>query len=155
MANEPYVAVIGASQPSADDLELAEEVGRELAAAGAFVICGGRGGVRAAACRGAQSEGGITIGLLPGHDRDDANQWVTVAIPTGLGELRNGLIARAADALIAVGGGYGTLSEIALALRAGKPVLGLNTWHIDGVVAMPSAEDAVTQALQFVGRAGT
>ncbi len=154
MADGPYVAVIGASQPSAADLDLAEEVGRELGAAGAFVICGGRGGVMAAACRGAQAEGGVTIGLLPGFDRTEANQWVTVAIPTGLGELRNGLVARAADVLIAVGGGYGTLSEIALALRAGKPVLGLDTWDIEGVRHMPTAELAVTRALELAGAPG-
>jgi uncharacterized protein (TIGR00725 family) len=151
MPDAPYVAVIGASQPAQSELATAEAVGEELGAAGAVLICGGRGGVMAAACRGAHTQGGLTVGLLPGLDREEANQWVTVAIPTGLGELRNGLVARAADVLIAVGGGYGTLSEIALALRAGKPVLGLATWHIDGVTPMASPEQAVATALELAG----
>jgi uncharacterized protein (TIGR00725 family) len=147
-----YVAVIGASQPSARDEETAEEVGRRLAQAGAYVVCGGRGGVMAAVCRGAQAAGGTTIGLLPGTGRDDANQWVTIAVPTGMGELRNGLVVRAGDAVIAVGGAYGTLSEIALALQAGKPVLGLNTWDIDGVQRQPDPAAAVARALELIGR---
>ena len=109
----------------------AHAVGREIARAGAVVVCGGLGGVMAAACRGAKKDGGTTIGILPGGDRSAANEWVDVAIATGLGEARNALIVRAADALIAVGGGFGTLSEIALALTAGKPVVGLGTWSLD------------------------
>jgi uncharacterized protein (TIGR00725 family) len=96
-----------------------------------------------AACRGARSEGATTVGLLPGSDRAAANPFVAVAIPTGLGEARNALVVRAADAVIAIGGGYGTLSEIALALRAGKPVVGLGTWDIDGVVGASGPEAAV------------
>jgi uncharacterized protein (TIGR00725 family) len=125
----------------------AEEVGRLLARAGAVLVCGGLGGTMEAACRGARSEGGTTVGLLPGEDRAAANAYVSVAIATGLGELRNGLIVRSCDAVIAVGGAYGTLSEIALALRAGKPVIGLGTWDIDGVVAAGSPEEAVALAL--------
>ena len=83
-----------------------------------------------AACRGARSRGGMTVGLLPGRDRDDANGWVVLALPTGLGEARNALVVRAADAVVAIGGGWGTLSEIALALKAGKPVVGLGTWEL-------------------------
>lgn len=101
-----------------------------------------------AACQGARSEGGVTVGLLPGLDRLDANRWVSVPIPTGLGELRNGLVVRAADALIAVGGGYGTLSEVALALKAGKRVIGLQFgFAVDGVLAALTPEEAVEQAL--------
>ena len=111
----------------------AEHVGRLLAAAGAIVVCGGRGGVMAAASKGAAGAGGTVIGMLPGDDRDDANEWVTVAIPTGIGELRNGLIVRTADAMVAVGGAYGTLSEVALGLQAGLKVYGLHTWEIDGI----------------------
>lgn len=100
----------------------------------------------AAACQGAAEAGGTTVGILPGTDRAEANQWVTVAIPTGLGELRNGLIARTADVMIAVGGAYGTLSEIALALKIGIPVLGISSWDIDGVQPVATAEEAVARA---------
>lgn len=107
-----------------------------------------------AACRGARSRGGMTVGLLPGTDREAANGWVEIAIPTGLGEARNVLIVRAADALVAIGGAWGTLSEIALGLKAGRPVVGLGTWElsrggeaVDGIVAAGSAVEAVTQAL--------
>jgi len=129
----PHVAVIGASNASPAQERAAEEVGRGLGAAGAVVINGGGGGVMAAASRGASYAGGVVVGILPGLDRRAANQWVAVALATGLGELRNGLIVRAADAVVAVGGAYGTLSEIALALAAEVPVVGLATWQIDGV----------------------
>ena len=105
-----------------------------------------------AACRGAASAGGTTIGLLPGAERDAANAWVRVAIPTGLGELRNGLIVRSADAVIAVGGAYGTLSEVALALKTGVPVIGLGTWPIDGIRAVDTPRAAVERALELAGR---
>jgi uncharacterized protein (TIGR00725 family) len=134
----------------------AEVVGRELARAGAVVVCGGRGGVMAAACRGCAAGGGTSLGILPGGDRGDANPWVTIAVPTGLGEARNALVVRAADAVVAVGGGYGTLAEIALALRAGTPVVGLATWEPviagrpdPGVVRAESPEAAVDLALQL------
>jgi uncharacterized protein (TIGR00725 family) len=112
------------------------------------LVCGGLGGVMEAACRGAKDAGGTTIGILPGADRAAANPFVDVAIATGLGEARNALVVRAADAAIAVGGGYGTLSEIALALKAGKPVVGIGTWDIRGVVAVPGAEAAVETVLR-------
>src|SRR5581483_3976079 len=128
---QPYVAVVGPGEGAAapDQLEAAEEVGRLLAAAGAVVVCGGLGGAMEAACRGAKSAGGTTLGILPGRDRAGANRFVDLAVATGLGEARNALVVRAADALVAVGGGYGTLSEIALALKAGTPVVGLGTWE--------------------------
>jgi uncharacterized protein (TIGR00725 family) len=100
-----------------------------------------------AACRGAKAEGGTTLGILPGGDRAAANRWVDVAVATGLGEARNALVVRAADAVIAMAGGYGTLSEIALALRAGVPVLGLGTWDIEGVIEASDPADAVARAL--------
>jgi uncharacterized protein (TIGR00725 family) len=144
-----YVAVVG---PGTDATEaqcaLAEEVGARLAEAGAIVVTGGLGGVMEAACRGARSRRGTTVGLLPGLDRGAANGWVDVAIPTGLGELRNGLVVRAADALVAVGGGAGTLSEIALAVNGSLVVAGLGTWELPGVTAAASARDAVALALQ-------
>jgi hypothetical protein len=141
------VAVVGASEASEAEMAKAETVGRLLAAAGAIVVCGGRGGVMAAACRGAAEAGGTAVGILPGLDRAAANEWVTVALPTGLGELRNGLIVRAADVVVAIGGSYGTLSEIALALRAGVPVIGLGTWAIDGVQELSDPAEAVARAL--------
>jgi len=122
-------------------------VGRLLAERGAVLVCGGLGGTMEAACRGAKQAGGTTVGLLPGGSRSEANRFVDVAIPTGLGEARNALVVRAADAVVAVGGGYGTLSEIALALRAGKRVVGLGTWEIDGVVAADDPGAAVAEAL--------
>ena len=103
----------------------------------------------AAACRGACSAGGLTIGILPGNDRRAANQWVGVALPTGLGELRNGLIIRASDAVIAVGGAYGTLSELSLALATSVPVVGLDTWEIDGILAVQTPQAAVARALEL------
>jgi hypothetical protein len=151
VASPPYIAVVGASQPSTAQERDAEAVGRALGAAGAIVITGGRGGVMAAASRGAREAGAIAVGLLPGLDRHAANEWVSVALPTGLGELRNGLVVRAADAVIAVGGAYGTLSEIALALAAGTAVVGLDTWAIDGVEVAESAPAAVERALELAG----
>lgn len=153
MRRAAYVAVVGAGRASEVELRDAHEIGRGLGAAGVHVVCGGRGGVMAAACRGAREAGGLTIGLLPGLDRREANEWVQVAIPTGLGELRNGLVVRSAEVLVAVGGAYGTLSEVALALQAGTPVLGVGTWDIDGVERQPTARAAVARALELI-RAG-
>src|SRR3954453_6992823 len=117
-----YVAVVGPGEANPEELAAAEGVGAELAGRGAIVVCGGLGGVMEAACRGARGAGGVTVGILPGADRADANEFFSVAIATGLGEARNALVVRAADALVAVGGEYGTLSEIALALKTGTPV---------------------------------
>lgn len=147
-----YVAVVGPGEASANQAETAEAVGRGLAEAGAIVICGGLGGVMAAACRGAKGAGGLTVGVLPGSDRGAANEWVAIALATGLGELRNGLVVRAADVVIAVGGAYGTLSEVALALKTGVPVLGIETWSIEGIERVPDAEAAVRRALLLAPR---
>ncbi len=148
MGDGHYLAVAGAGGDVAPgDLAVAEAVGAEIARHGAVLVCGGLGGVMAAACRGARSEGGTTLGILPGDDRHAANAWVSVAVATGLGELRNGLVVRCADAVIAIGGGYGTLSEIALALKAGKRVVGLGSWEIAGVLAAADPADAVALAL--------
>lgn len=102
-----------------------------------------------AACRGACNAGGMTVGILPGPDRAAANHWVRVAVATGIGELRNGLVVRASDAVIAVGGAYGTLSEVALALKTGVPVIGIGTWPIDGITVAETAQDAVRIALEL------
>lgn len=150
MATPPartYVGVVGASQATPQDMADAEAVGRELAQHGAVVVCGGRGGVMAAASKGAAEAGGTVIGMLPGLDRSDANEWVTYAVPTGLGELRNGLIVRTADVLIAVGGAYGTLSEVALGLQADLRVFALHSWEIEGITPCGSPAEAVTAAL--------
>jgi uncharacterized protein (TIGR00725 family) len=129
-ADRPYVAVVGGGEADPDALAIAEEVGRHLARRGAVVLCGGLGGVMEAACRGAKAEGGMTVGILPTDDRHGANEYVDVAIATGMGEARNALVVRAADVLIAVDGEFGTLSEIALALRTGTPVVGIATWEL-------------------------
>ena len=152
-----WIAVVGPGDAGEPELALAETAGAEVAAAGAVLVCGGLGGVMEAACRGARSRGGTTVGLLPGSDRSAANGWVQIAIPTGLGEMRNALVVRSADALVAVGGGWGTLSEIALALKAGRPVFGIGSWElardgqaVKGIVAMDSPAEAVAAALARV-----
>jgi uncharacterized protein (TIGR00725 family) len=144
-----YIAVVGPGEATAEEMRTAEEVGRRLAEAGAVVVCGGLGGVMEGACRGAKAAGGTTVGILPGSDRGAANEHVDVAIATGLGEARNALVVRAADALIAIGGSWGTLSEIALGLKAGKRVIGLSTWDLpkEGVERATGAGDAVERAL--------
>jgi uncharacterized protein (TIGR00725 family) len=113
------------------------------------LICGGLGGVMEAACRGAKTAGGTTVGILPGHDRAQANEHVDVALATGLGEARNALVVRAADALVAVGGEYGTLSEIALALKTGKPVVAIGSWDLEPLVKARDADEAVRRALEL------
>jgi hypothetical protein len=151
----PHIAVVGSGGRIPATLRhRAEEVGRALAESGAVLVCGGLGGVMEAACRGAHERGGRTVGILPGLDRRQANRYVDVAIPTGLGEARNVLVVRAADAVVALSGEYGTLSEIALALQAGTPVVGLDTWElrragkpVDAVVRAHSPAQAVELAL--------
>jgi uncharacterized protein (TIGR00725 family) len=143
MSGAPYVAVVGPGEASSRELAAAEEIGGALAAAGAVVVTGGLGGVMEAACRGARARKGHTLGILPGEDRATANEWVEIAVATGMGELRNGLVVRAADALIAVGGGHGTLSEVAFALKLGRPVVGLGTWEVHGVEHVSTPAEAV------------
>jgi uncharacterized protein (TIGR00725 family) len=143
MSRTPYVAVVGPGDASTEELHAAEEVGAGLAAAGAVVVTGGLGGVMEAACRGARSRRGRTVGILPGEDREAANGWVEIALATGLGELRNGLVVRAVDAVVAIGGGHGTLSEVALALKLGRPVVGLGTWEVHGVDHVSTPEEAL------------
>ena len=140
------IGVIGGETCSPTEGEIAFAVGRELAARGHTLVCGGRGGVMREACRGARSEDGVTVGILPGDDRTDMNEFVTVPIVTGIGFARNTMIPRTADALVAVGGRYGTLSEIAFALIAGKPVVTIGSWDLtlpDGATApLVSCDDA-------------
>jgi uncharacterized protein (TIGR00725 family) len=148
----PYIAVCGAGIASGEIDGLAERTGRLMAEAGAVLVCGGLGGVMEAACRGAKSAGGTTVGILPGSRRADANRWVDIAIATGMGEMRNALVVRAADVVIAISGEFGTLSEIALALRIGTPVVGLATWDLDRseLVSAATPSEAVARALELI-----
>lgn len=152
----PYVAVCGPAVATEEELAWAEEIGRLLAKAGAVLVCGGLGGVMHAAARGCEAEGGTSVGILPGEDRRGASPHLTVAVATGVGEARNVLIVRTADVVIAVSGEFGTLSEIALARKIGKPVVGLRTWElskrgtpIEALVRVASPAEAVARALEL------
>jgi uncharacterized protein (TIGR00725 family) len=146
MTQRKVLGVIGAGIADERTLDSAEAAGRLIAKRGAILVCGGLGGVMEAAARGAKAEGGTTIGILPQDKKDEANPYIDIPIATGFGEGRNVIIVRTADALIAVGGEYGTLSEIAYALKMGKPVVGLNTWDIKGIIKAENEEDAVEKA---------
>jgi uncharacterized protein (TIGR00725 family) len=155
--NQPIIAVIGGGSCSRKEARLAEEVGRELAKRGAALVCGGLGGVMEAACRGASAEGGTTIGVLPGDDRRAANPYVSIPIVTNLGYARNVAVVKSGQAVIAVGGNYGTLSEISYALQSGIPVIGLGTWTISrngkedkAIMPAKDAAEAVEKALKAV-----
>lgn len=139
------IAVIGPSECSADEAEAAAVVGKVLAAHGAVLISGGLGGVMEASCRGAREQAGLTVGILPGCG--EGNPYLWIAIRTGLSHARNFLVVGSADALVAVGGAHGTLSEIAIALKMGKPVFGFRTWEIGGVISCRSPEEAAIRAL--------
>jgi len=144
------IGVIGAGQCSPSVERIAEEVGKEIARSKVVLICGGLGGVMEAAARGAKLEGGLTVGILPGAHSDDANQYIDVSIVTDLGHARNVLLVHSSDALIAVEGRYGTLSEIAVALKLKKPVVGLNTWNISKeIVKAKNAQEAVSLAISL------
>ncbi|MBW3601333.1 MAG: TIGR00725 family protein [Actinobacteria bacterium] len=154
----PVVAVVGSGEADPEMEAIAERVGARLAARGAVLVCGGLGGVMAAACRGARGAGGTTVGVLPGSDRSAANPFVDVVVATGLGEARNTVVVRTADAVVAVGGGYGTLSEVGFALKLGRPVVGLGTWELarrgrrdEGISAVAGPEEAVDTALALAG----
>lgn len=158
MKNEfVFIGVIGGSEVSPQIAELAEEVGREIARHGAVLVCGGLGGVMEAACRGAKSEDGLTIGILPGDNRQDANPHVQIPIVTGIGYARNVAVVKSAQVVIAIDGSYGTLSEISHALQSGIPVIGLNTWSfsIDGwadnnIIRVKNPRDAVDKAMALI-----
>jgi len=151
-----FIAVIGGNEPSTEEARMAEEVGRELAKRDAILVCGGLGGVMQAACRGAQSEGGLTIGILPGESRQAANPYVQIPIVTGIGYARNLAVVKSAQAVIAIGGSYGTLSEISHALQSGIPVIGLNTWSLskngqqdNSIIPAQNPVEAVDKALNL------
>ena len=156
-----HVGVIGEGVCSTRVARQAERVGAAIARAGAVLLCGGLGGVMEAASRGAAGAGGVVVGLLPGLGRGDANRWVTIPIVTGMDQARNVVLVRSCDAVIAVGGRYGTLSEIALALKLGIPVVGLRTWRLrppEGprvpLLTAATPEEAVARALRAVPRRG-
>jgi uncharacterized protein (TIGR00725 family) len=153
---QPIIAVIGGGSCNREEARLAEEVGRELAKRGVTLICGGLGGVMEAACKGASAEGGTTIGVLPGDNPQSANPYVRIPIVTGIGYARNVAVVKSGQAVIAVGGNYGTLSEISHALQSGIPVIGLNTWTIarkgkedKAIVKAKSPAEAVDKALKL------
>ncbi|OGD21067.1 MAG: TIGR00725 family protein [Candidatus Aminicenantes bacterium RBG_16_63_16] len=148
------IGVIGGRTADNKTLEAAKQVGELIARAGAVLVCGGLGGVMAAAASGARKAGGLTVGILPGNEPGEANIHIDVPIATGLGYTRNSLVAMNSDALIAINGGYGTLSEIAYGNIYDKPVIGLGTWNIDGVIVAGSPDKAVELALQAVKGAG-
>jgi uncharacterized protein (TIGR00725 family) len=152
MRIKPRIGVIGGNHPEPRYLELAQAVGRLIARSGAILVCGGLGGVMEAAARGAKEAGGVTIGILPGNRREEANPAIDIPVATGLGYTRNSLVAMNADVLIAVDGEYGTLSEIAFGMIYGRNVIGLDTWDIKGVIPAKSAEEAVELALRNVRR---
>jgi hypothetical protein len=154
-----FIGVIGGSEVSPQIADLAEEVGREIARRGAVLVCGGLGGVMEAACRGASSEGGLTIGILPGDSRQTANPYVRIPIVTGIGYARNVAVVKSTQAVIAIDGSYGTLSEIGHALQSGVPVIGLKTWSlsIDGqvdkaIILADSPKDAVNRAVALINK---
>jgi len=154
-----YIAVVGGSECTEEEKILARETGKEIARRGGVVICGGGSGVMEAVSEGARGEGGNVLGILPGSDHRQGNRHLSFAVATGLGEARNAIIARTADAVIAIGGEYGTLSEIALALKMGKPVIGIKSWvlqaphRISGraIIEAGSADEAVTIAFNAAG----
>jgi uncharacterized protein (TIGR00725 family) len=152
-APPPYIGVVGPGEPTDEEATAAAAVGRLLAARGAVIVCGGLGGVMEAVARGAAENDGTVVGILPGTDRAQGNVHLTVALPTGMGEMRNALIVRAADAVLAIGGAYGTLTEIAFALRTGVPVVGIATWDLADIVTAPGPAEAVEIVLALAAEA--
>jgi len=144
------IGVIGSSECSSKTKKLAEEVGREIARRGATLVCGGLGGVMEAAARGAKEAGGLTVGILPGSHAGEANPYIDVVVVTGMSYARNIIVVRSSDALIAIEGKYGTLSEIAFALQLHKPIVGLNTWKVsEEIISLSSPVDAVEKAISL------
>ena len=158
ITKQKFIAVIGGSQATPAELTTAEQVGREIARVGAILVCGGMGGVMEAACKGASHEGGLTIGILPDENRLHANEYVKIPIVTGVGYARNIAVVKSAHAVIAIGGSYGTLSEIGYALQSGLPVIGIETWVISRkgnekspIIVVKTPAKAVETALEMIG----
>ncbi|HZK49650.1 MAG TPA: TIGR00725 family protein [Thermoleophilia bacterium] len=156
LTHDLYISVIGAGQATAQEYAVAEEVGRLVAEAGAVLVCGGLGGVMAAAARGAKEAGGRTLGILPGHDRSEANDYLDMVVTTGMGHARNLAVVSSGDAVIAVGGEFGTLSEIGLAAKVHRPVVVLNGWRLQrdegtpGIWYASTPREAVSLAQQAI-----
>ncbi len=153
--NKKVVSVIGQSRSTPEQDAQAHELGKRISESGYVIVCGGKGGVMQAVARGAAESGGMCIGLLPGYDRSEGNPFLTMGIPTGLGHARNMLVVRAGDIVVAIGGGYGTLSEIAFALTMGKVVIGLNSWTAvshAGVPAEVLAVRSADQAMKYINK---
>jgi uncharacterized protein (TIGR00725 family) len=146
---KPYIGVIGASKITPEFEKIAFEVGFGIAERGGFLVCGGLGGVMEQACRGAKQAGGMTIGIIPGLERNQANPYVDIIITTGLDEARNLIVVRTADVIIAIAKGLGTLTEIAFALKIEKPVIGIGTWNNElTLIKVKTAEEAVNKAFE-------
>ncbi len=150
MNEKIYIGVIGANYCNKKVARLAYEVGKDIAQAGAVLVCGGLGGVMEAACQGAKDQGGTTIGILPGIDKSDANSYVDIPIATGLGYARNLLVVRNCQAIIALPGEFGTLSEIAFGLKLDIPLISLSNWKIKGMLNARNPEEAVKLALKKI-----
>jgi len=149
---KPVIAVVGANKCSKKLRDMAAEVGRYVAENGGVVVCGGMGGIMEGAARGAREGGGLTIGILPSDNKDDANEYIDLVIPTGLGEARNILVVRAADAVVAFPGKYGTLTEMAFALQMGKPLVSVNAWNLgDEVTQAETPVEAAKLAMEMAG----
>jgi hypothetical protein len=155
MSKRIQIGVLGASSCGKDMEEAAYRVGSEIARRGVVLLCGGLGGVMAAAARGAKDAGGLTVGILPGASAADANPYIDLKVVTDMGHARNVVLVRSADAVIAVSGGYGTLSEIAIARKIGVPCVGLHTWDLDpGIVQAEGPEEAVRRAMEQIRERG-
>jgi hypothetical protein len=154
------IGVIGGNKCSPEIENLAFEVGKKIVEKGGIVVCGGLGGVMESVARGAKERGGVTVGILPGKDKETANPYIDIPIVTDMGVARNVILVRTADALIAINGSYGTLSEIAIALNIGKPVVGLHTWDLKKAGEVESelfltastADEAIEKVLKFILR---
>lgn len=153
MYKKIHIGVIGAGNCPPEVYNIAEELGSLIGDNGWVLICGGLGGVMEGAAKGCSKKGGMTVGILPGKEKDSANLFIMLPIPTGLGEGRNLLVARASDVVVAIAGGYGTLSEIGLALKMGKPVIGLKTWPgIDGIDYVETPQQAIDMVTWHLSR---
>ena len=152
MTKQTIIGVIGAGDASEQECKSAELVGEEIARNGCTLLCGGMGGVMEASCRGAKSHGGATIGILPGNSKADCNPYIDYPIVTAMGHGRNIIVARSSDAIIAIGGSYGTLSEIAFALRLQIPIIGIKTWDVSSdIKKAETPKEAVYMAIGLVG----
>ena len=150
---ETIIGVIGAGNATEEEKRISQEVGALIAEENCLLLCGGMGGVMEAACRGAKSAGGTTIGILPGPETSSANRFIDIPVVTGMGEARNVIVAKSSHCIIAVGGSFGTLSEISFALKSQIPVIGLDTWDVsEDIIKCKTPEEAVRTAIDLSSR---